>query len=422
MSEKVNTIMQRLSDMLVGAASASRPVFIHTASFVKRTWIRLIALGAITYAGYSVYAHPPIENVARGEVGVRINRFSGDTTQVQEGAVIVIPGLHQMRRFPTRDQFYRPAQGGKASEEGAFQSMEGLSLGVDLTIRYALDQSKLVSISKNLPDDIGGEVVQPIVRGVVYKTFTRYSVRDIFSTKRGEIQQSIEDELKPRLAADGIILRTVLVGKVDLPEEFSRGMETLLAEELATEKMRYTLDLKEKQVKQTALEADSEKVKREKAAEAAGNEQIIAAKAQAEAMQHVLPFKEKQIQQRQLEAEAEKVSRVKTAEGMADARRIEAGGEADSRRKLADADAYRMDQIGKIASSQLERDGALLSKNPLLIQKTMADKLSDKISVIIAPPPADGGFIGSALLGAGQQKRVAAAPVDAQANEEEGKQ
>ena len=29
----------------------------------------------------------------------------------------------------------------------------------------------------------------------------------------------------------------------------------------------------------------------------------------------------------------------------------------------------------------------------------MADKLSDKIQVIIAPPPADGGFIGSTLLG-----------------------
>jgi hypothetical protein len=35
----------------------------------------------------------------------------------------------------------------------------------------------------------------------------------------------------------------------------------------------------------------------------------------------------------------------------------------------------------------------------LLIQKTLADKLSDKIQVIIAAPPADGGFIGNGLLG-----------------------
>jgi hypothetical protein len=119
-------------------------------------------------------------------------------------------------------------------------------------------------------------------------------------------------------------------------------------------------------------------------------------------MKHVLPFKQKQIEQRQLEAEAVKISMIKTSEGNAQSRVIEAAGEADSRRKLADADAYRQELVGKVSSAQLERDGALLSKHPLLIQKTMADKLSDKISVIIAPPPADGGFIGSALLGVGK--------------------
>jgi len=41
----------------------------------------------------------------------------------------------------------------------------------------------------------------------------------------------------------------------------------------------------------------------------------------------------------------------------------------------------------------------LITQNPLLIQKTLADKLSDKISVIIAPPPESGGFIASGILG-----------------------
>ncbi len=93
------------------------------------------------------------------------------------------------------------------------------------------------------------------------------------------------------------------------------------------------------------------------------------------------------------------MARIKTAEANSQARQIEAQGEAESRRKLADAEAYRQERLGQIASAQLERDGALIQKHPLLIQKTMADKLSDRISVIIAPPPADGGFIGNTLLG-----------------------
>ena len=43
----------------------------------------------------------------------------------------------------------------------------------------------------------------------------------------------------------------------------------VLAEEIASEKMRYTLDLKEKRVKETALEGEANKVRSEKAAEAA---------------------------------------------------------------------------------------------------------------------------------------------------------
>jgi len=237
------------------------------------------------------------------------------------------------------------------------------------------------------------------VQGVIYRVFTRYTVREIFSSKRAEIQQVIESELRPKLAANGIVLRDVQIGKVDLPPDYKRGMEALLAEELASDKMRFTLELKEKEVQQAGLEADADKVKRQKAAEAAGLEQVIAAKSQEEAMAHVLPFKQKQIQQRQLEAEADKVSRIKTAEGAADARRIEASAEADSRNKLADAEVYRLDKVGKSNSEQMAREGALITRHPLLIQKTMADKLSDKIQVIIAPPPADGGFIGSTLLG-----------------------
>lgn len=370
-----------------------------------RAVVSLVVVAAI---GVAVTAHPPIQQVGRGEVGIRDSRISGELSRFGEGSVWVVPGVHDLRRFSLRDQVFRPVQSARASGEAPFQSVEGLSIGVDVAIRYALDPGQVVRIARSLPDDVGGQIVEPAVQGVVYRVFARYTVREIFSSKRAEIQATIENELKPRLAADGITLRAVQIGKVDLPADYRAGMEKLLAEELATEKMRYTLELKDKRVKETALDAEAEKVRREKAAEAAGNEQVIAARAQSEAMKHVLPFKQKQIQQRQLEAEAEKLSRIKTAEGAAQARRIEAAGEADSRQKLADAEAYRLERVGKIASEQMERDGALITRHPLLIQKTLADKLSDKIQVIIAPPPADGGFVGATLLGG--PRHAAAAP------------
>ncbi|MFZ6654205.1 SPFH domain-containing protein [Undibacterium sp. TJN19] len=414
MSDRIKSLVQAVRSTLSSVFSKSASglkvgarVTTESGLFSKTTFNRLVVLSLVGGAVYAISTHPPVKRIPRGEVGVRINQLTGNADQVHDGAVIVVPGLHELRLFNLQDQLYRPVRSSRADGDAPFQSVEGLSIGVDLSIRYAVDPAKLTNISKSLPENINAEIVEPAVQGVIYKAFTLYTVREIFSSKRAEIQKQIEAELKPRLAADGIILRSVMMGKVDLPADYKRGMEKLLAEELESEKMRYTLELKDKQVKQTALEADADKVKREKAAEAAGNEQIIAARAEEEAMKHVLPFKQKQIEQRKLEAEAEKVSLIKTSEGTAQARVIEAQGEAESRRKLADAEAYRQDLIGKVASSQMERDGALLTKHPLLIQKTMADKLSDKISVIIAPPPADGGFIGAALLGAGKNNNPA---------------
>jgi len=349
-------------------------------------------------AGWALVKHPPVRSVGRGEVGVRSNALTGGVAQFGEGSVLVLPGLQAMRTYPLRDQVYRPVAVRRADGAAPLQSAEGLSIGVDLAVRYALDPARIAAMSRSLPDDLNAEIVEPAVQGVIYKVFTRYQVREIFSTRRVEIQQAIESELRTRLAADGIVLRSVQMGQVDLPADYRRGMDRLLAEELASEKMRYTLELKQKEVAESALVAEADKVRREKSAQAAAAEQVIAAQAQEEAMKHVLPFKQKQVEQRQLEAEAEKLARIKNAEGSAQARRIEAAGEADSRQKLADAEVYRLEKVGRTTSEQMAREGALLSAHPLLIQKTMADKLSDKVQVIIAPP-GSGGFIGNALLG-----------------------
>jgi regulator of protease activity HflC (stomatin/prohibitin superfamily) len=360
---------------------------------------RTVASVVLVLIVHGLWTHPPFDTVRRGEVLVRTDSLAGSVSVYTAGTVLVLPGIHQIRRYSVRDQVYRLSDSALATGAAPFQSVEGLSIGVDLAVRWTVDRARLAQMSKEFPDDISADLVAPAVQGIVYPTFARYSVREIFSQRRTEIQQELMTELKPKFTAMGLLLREVDIGKVDLPPDYRAGMEKLLSEELETEKIHYTLQLKEAQVKQQQLEAEADKVRRQTAAEAAGQEQVIAARAQEETMKHILPFKQKQIEQRQLEAEAEKVARIRTAEGAAEARRIEARGEADSRQKLADAEAYRLDLVGKASAGQMEREGALVSRYPLLIQKALADKLSDKVQVIIAPLPAAGKFIGSSLLG-----------------------
>jgi regulator of protease activity HflC (stomatin/prohibitin superfamily) len=401
-----------LGRLLAGTGGAVRTLGVHAWHRRMRLAIAAI-LGALAYA---LHIHPPFATVHRSEVLVRTNLFDGSSHAYSAGTVLVMPGIHQVRRYPTRDQLYRPSESAHAGGPAPFQSSEGLSIGVDLTVRWAIDRSRIAQMSKEYPDDLNADLVRPAVQGIVYPLLARHSVREIFSSQREQIQREIASALGPKLDTLGLVLRGVDMGQVDLPDNYRAQMEKLLGEELETEKIRYTLQLKEAQVKETQLTAEADKVRRQKAAEAAGVEQVIAARAQEETMKHILPFKQKQIEQRQLEAEAEKRARIRTAEGSAEARRIEAQGEADSRHKLADAEAYRLEVVGKSNAGQMEREGALIARYPLLIQKTLADKLSDKVQVIIAPTPAPGQFLGNNLVGLEgvQPQRAAPVPVSAQ--------
>jgi regulator of protease activity HflC (stomatin/prohibitin superfamily) len=400
-------LIEPLGRVFAAAGGAVRTLGVHA----WRRRMRLVIAGLLAVLAYTLYLHPLLATVQRGEVLVRTNLFDGSARAYSAGTVLSMPGMHQLRRYPTRDQLYRPSESARAAGPAPFQSSEGLSIGVDLTVRWAIDRGRIAQMSKEYPDDLNADLVRPAVQGIVYPMLARHSVREIFSSQRQQIQQEIATALGPKLEALGLLLRGVDMGQVDLPEDYRAQMEKLLAEELETEKIRYTLQLKEAQVKETQFTAEADKVRRQKAAEAAGVEQVLAARAQEETMKHILPFKQKQIEQRQLEAEAEKRARIRTAEGTAEARRIEAQGEADSRHKLADAEAYRLEVVGKSNAGQMEREGALIARYPLLIQKTLADKLSDKVQVIIAPTPAPGQFLGNNLVGLEAAKGQRAAPV-----------
>ena len=125
---------------LAGAAgSAARAGAGRTLPALDRGKRGLVAVGVLGVAGYALYTHPPMVSVARGEMGIRENRLTGAVSEWREGSVLVLPGLHDMRVYSVRDHTYRPDKIRRADGPAPLQSVEGLSLGVDLAVRYALD-------------------------------------------------------------------------------------------------------------------------------------------------------------------------------------------------------------------------------------------------------------------------------------------
>jgi regulator of protease activity HflC (stomatin/prohibitin superfamily) len=117
-------------------------------------------------------------------------------------------------------------------------------------------------------------------------------------------------------------------------------------------------------------------------------------------MQHTLPLKEKQIQQSRLEAEARKETTIKNAEAMAEAKVIDSKAEVEKRKLMSESDEYRIRRVASADSERMKLEADALKESPLLIQKIIAEKLSDKVQIMMVPNDGKFFFANDVLKGA----------------------
>jgi regulator of protease activity HflC (stomatin/prohibitin superfamily) len=331
--------------------------------------------------------------VPSGTGAVRVSQFSGTLGgTLYPGTHPIVPLMHHVELYNLRDQIYstNPADAKDRAPVLRVHSKEGLPVGLGVTVRYQLDPQRLPNVENNLPRPVEAEVVPPVVANAFRQTISGYMVRDVFSTKREKVRRAASDTITRRLATDGIIVKEVMLRDVGLPPEYAKGLEGLLLKAQENDRLSIDLEVKQKMVRAAELEAEAEKMRHVKQAEGRAQVTVLEAKAQADAMQHTLPLKEKQIQQTRLEAEARKEATVKGAEAAAQAKVIDGKAELEKRNLLAQAEAQRIHLLAGADAERMRSEAQVLKDNPLVIQKIIAERLSDKVQIMMVPM--DGKF------------------------------
>ena len=355
-------------------------------------WHAAITLGSCAVAplllGLSIAVVPS------GSAAVRINQFAGTRPgTLYPGVHWIVPLVEEIELYDTRDGiFTTQAVDDPKKEKTALrvQTREGLMVGLAVALRYRLDPSKLSYIHANLPQPLDQEMIAPTVASALRDIAPGYLVRELFSTKREEVRQAAAARIVAKLGADGIVVKELVLRDILLPAEYAKGLEGLLLKEQENERLNIELEVKQKMVRSAELEADALKAREVTAAEARAQVVVLEAKAQADAMQHTLPLKEKQIQQSRLEAEARKESTVKNAEAMAEAKVIDSKAELEKRKLMSDSDEYHIRRVANADAERMRLEATVLKENPLLIQKIIAERLSDKVQIMMVPN--DGKF------------------------------
>ncbi|HEX3893500.1 MAG TPA: SPFH domain-containing protein [Terracidiphilus sp.] len=335
--------------------------------------------------------------VPSGMGGVRISQIGGTLPgTLYPGIHFVTPLVDNVELFDLRDHLFNGAlatEGPKGTIKSAtldVQSREGLSIGLGVTVRYRLDPNKLSSVEAHLPQPADKQIVPPVVASAWRELAPEYTVSEIFSSEREEVRSKAAGIITRKLSADGIVVEEVMLSEVQLPPEYAKGLETLLLKEQQDDQMAVDTDIQQKQVRIAELQAEAEAAQKVKEAEGEAKSKVVEAKGEADAMQYTLPLKQKQIEQSKLEAQARKEATIQNAEADAEAKVIDSKAELQRRNLLADAEASRIKLIAAANAERMTSEAELLNKSPLLINKIIAERLSDKIQVMMVP--ADGKF------------------------------
>ena len=346
--------------------------------------------------------------VPSGMAGVLVSQISGVAPgTLYPGVHLVVPFVQSIALYDIRDQVFTtaasddPKSNPKARAEVLkIQTKEGLPLGLAVSIRYRLDPKRLAYIHANMSQPVDQELVPAVVASVFRQIVPGYLVRDVFAGMREEVRQRAAEAITRKLAADGVLVKEIMLRDVQLPPEYAKGLESLLLKEQENDRLSVDLEIKQKQVHSAELEAEADKARRVTGAEAEAAVVVLQAKAQADAMQHTLPLKQKQIEQSRLEAEARKESTVKNAEAMAEAKVIDSKAELEKRKMMSEADGDHIRVVAAADAERMKSEAQVLKQNPLLIQKIIAERLSDKVQIMMVPNDGKFFFANDVLRGA----------------------
>jgi regulator of protease activity HflC (stomatin/prohibitin superfamily) len=376
------------------APSGDAPTVVLPPPIVR--WRTSIALAMLAWAPLLVSA--AIVFVPSGTAGVRVSLTQGTLAgTLYPGVHFVAPLAEHVELFNTRDQLFTTGVTEDAKSKGAskgealnVQAKEGLTLGLAITVRYQVDPKHLDFIQANLPQPLEKEIVPPVVATAWRELVPAYTVREVFSSKREEVRQKAAEMIRKRLAADGIVVKEVMLRDIQLPQEYAQGLESLLLKEQENDRMGVETEIHQKQVKIAEADAEATKAQQVKGAEGEAAVRVLQAKGEADAMQYLLPLKQKQIEQSKLEAEARKETTVKGAEAAGEAKIIDSKAEMERRKLLAQAEAERIRITAVADAERMKNEGVVLKQNPLLINKIIAERLSDKLQIMMVP--SDGKF------------------------------
>ncbi|MDK2893099.1 prohibitin family protein [Methanohalophilus sp.] len=217
-------------------------------------------------------------SIGAGEVGVKFSQFGGvQDDELGEGLHIVPPWV-TVTKYSVRSEVY--TMSGKATEgevvgddQITALTSEGLTLGMDITVRYRLMADEASSIHQRLGVNYAEKIIRPTIKSEIRSVVSGRTALEVYGEQRELVASQMKDRMELALKDDGIIVEEVLLRNVKLPERVAEAIELKLQADQDAQRMVFVKQKEQLEAERKIIEANG-----------VANSTIIRATGEAEAL------------------------------------------------------------------------------------------------------------------------------------------
>lgn len=139
------------------------------------------------------------------------------------------------------------------------RASDGAQVKVDITVLFHVKPEAAVSIFKDLGIDYEAKIIRPVIRSAIREVVAKYTIIEVFSTKRDEIAQKIKEQVAKNIDARGVVVEDTLLRDVKLSQALADSIEQKLTAQQEAEKFEFILAKEKKEAERKVIEAKGQR-------------------------------------------------------------------------------------------------------------------------------------------------------------------
>ena len=218
-------------------------------------WVTL-AMGLVVLLASMAVIIPP------GQAGVVV-LFGTVRAQVLPAGLHFINPFSQVVEMEVRTRNYTMSgiadEGQKKGDDSIpVITSDGLTVKLDATVFYHLDQDRCAKIYEKIGTDVEGQILRSQIRTSLRDAAAGLSATELYTTHRMGFVDNVSKTLTTAFKERGIVMEQVLLRNVLLPDQITKAINDKIAADQDAQKMAFVLQKEKQEAERKRIEAEGQ--------------------------------------------------------------------------------------------------------------------------------------------------------------------